>query len=88
MSKKDENELIKVEKEIEKQKREIEKEKKEIEKKEREISLKEQRSIEEAKIIDQQNKRPMIDMKSHILTVAASLMIKKGINNTSLKDIS
>lgn len=32
--------------------------------------------------------RPLIDMKSHILNVAGSLMTKKGVKNTSLKDIS
>lgn len=88
MSKKDETVITKVEKEIEKEKKELEKAKLELEKKEKEILEKEQRKLEEAKIIDQEYKRPMIDMKSHILTVAASLMIKKGIKNTSLKDIS
>ena len=32
--------------------------------------------------------RPMVDMKTHILTVASDIMLEKGINNTSLKDIA
>lgn len=32
--------------------------------------------------------RPMVDMKTHILTVAADIMLEKGIKNTSLKDIA
>ena len=32
--------------------------------------------------------RPLVDMKTHILTVAAGLMLEKGTKDTSLKDIA
>ena len=35
-----------------------------------------------------QAERPMIDMKTHILTVASGLILEKGIKDMSLKDIA
>ena len=32
--------------------------------------------------------RPLVDMKTHILTVASSVILKKGLKNTSLKNIA
>ena len=32
--------------------------------------------------------QPMVDMKSHILTVASGIILEKGLKNTSLKDIA
>ena len=35
-----------------------------------------------------QAERPMVDMKTHILTVASGLILEKGIKDMSLKDIA
>ena len=32
--------------------------------------------------------RPLVDMKTHILTVASGIILEKGVKNTSLKDIA
>ena len=37
---------------------------------------------------ESENQRPLIDMKSHILTVAEGLVTEKGVKDTSLKDIA